>query len=333
MRHARRWLLLLAVGLGLAALAGCAGGGGSAGGLPSVSTSQPAPPPSPAPTPQGVNIAAFHALARLEASAWPRSPLAQTWKTGLVIPSAAELTGGSDPRGFPSGEFREALDNGNFVVTGPWPSGGPAPVVRWGPGTSMKVPVLSAAQTFDALKHNAVGLRCPACQTRPITVTGAQPDTLSVSSNRGEAVIPAWRFTLADPGGPVFQAALPPGSYLAEDSVRGPAENLAPLGPGFVGAVEVSAASPTNPVLLMWLASNPCRTPATWGGLVAEVGDVVVVGGWIHDPAPAAAGCRPAGLGQYVQVRMARPLGSRVILDAATGLPAPYPFHPGVSDG
>jgi hypothetical protein len=30
---------------------------------------------------------------------------------------------------------------------------------------------------------------------------------------------------------------------------------------------------------------------------------------------------------------MARPLGSRVILDAATGLPAPYPFHPGVSDG
>jgi hypothetical protein len=32
--------------------------------------------------------------------------------------------------------------------------------------------------------------------------------------------------------------------------------------------------------------------------------------------------------GQYVTVRLAAPLGDRVILDAAAGSPAPYPFQP-----
>ena len=77
----------------------------------------------------------------------------------------------------------------------------------------------------------------------------------------------------------------------------------------------------------MWLANNPCRQPATYGALVAEVGDVVVVGGWIHDT-HQITDCVEGGDGQYVTVRLAAPLGGRVILDAGTGLPAPYPFRP-----
>jgi hypothetical protein len=209
-----------------------------------------------------VNIAAFHALARQEASEWPRSPFAKVWKTGLVIPSADDLTfvGG---RGFPSTEVQEAFGNGNMVFAGPLPSGAPAGVIRWTNGAAgVKVPVLSEAQTFNALKHNTLG-RCPSCKTQPLAVTNAQPDTFGIPTNRGTAVVPAWAFTIPVMGMQVVQVALPPSTYITEDSVRGPAENLGPLGKGFVGAIEASAVSPDGRTLEMWLYSNPCSPPAT----------------------------------------------------------------------
>jgi hypothetical protein len=325
MTHARRLFMLLAACLGVTALAGCAPAGG---GQVSVTTSQPAPPPSAAPPPPpGVN-AAFHALAEQEASAWPGSPLGKVWKTGLVIASADDLTDIPGPRS-PSDQVMEAFGNGDLIFTGPPPSGAPAAVVTW-PDTaaSMKVPVLSEAQTFSALKNNTVG-RCPSCNTPPLAVTDAQPSTLYLQTNRGGALVPAWAFTIPNMGGQVIEAALPPGTYITENSVRVPAENLGPVGKGFVGATEASVLSADGRTLGMSLDSNPCSPPATWGGLVAEVGDVVVVGGWINDPHPIG-GCvaGAGGAGQYVTVRLAAPLGHRLILDAGTGLPAPYPFHP-----
>jgi hypothetical protein len=152
---------------------------------------------------------------------------------------------------------------------------------------------------------------------------------MGIPTNRGTAVVPAWAFTIQGLGTQVIQAALPPGSYVTENSVRMPAENLGPLGKAFVGAAQAAVVSADGRTLEMWLANNPCSPPATWGGLVAEVGDVVVVGGWIHDPHPLpATACVAGGRGQDVTVRLAAPLGDRVILDAATGSPAPYPFDP-----
>jgi len=192
----------------------------------------------------------------------------------------------------------------------------------------MKVPVLSEAQTFSALKNNAVG-RCPNCQTQPLAVTNAQPGSIFIQTNRGGAVIPAWQFTISELGGQAIEAAIPPGSYVTEDSVRMPAVNLGPLGAVFVGAAMAHKVTPDGRTLDMWLGNNPCRPPAKWGGLVAEVGDVVVVGGWIQDPHPVAdASCEPGVYGMEVTVRLAAPLGDRVVLDAATGSAALYPFHP-----
>jgi len=320
MSHARRRFMLLATCLGVTALAGCAAG---ASGV----TSQPASSASAVPSPQGVAVAAFHALARQEAIHWAKSPLGKVWKTGLVIPSADDLT--SVPStGFSSGNAKLAFGDGNLVYTGPPPSGAPAGVVTWPDGSTSKVPVLSRAQAFSALKHNGVG-RCQGCKTTPIAVTGARPTTMAVPTSRGTASVPAWEFTVSGVNGPVFQAALPPGSYFPVDSVRQPAENLGPLGKAFVGITMASLSGNDGRALKMILASSPCGPAATWGGLVAEVGDVVVVGGWIHDPHPPAA-CPAVLIGTRVTVRLAAPLSGRVILDAATGLPAaPFPFHGG----
>jgi hypothetical protein len=135
------------------AVAGCAAGSTQ----PVVATSQPVPPaPSPSPSPHDVNVTASNALARQEAGAWPRSPLGKVWKTGLVIPI------GWRPdhrpfRGFSSDEATEAFGNGNLVYTGPPPSGAPTGIISWANGASTKVPVLSEAQVFSALKNNTEG--------------------------------------------------------------------------------------------------------------------------------------------------------------------------------
>ena len=133
----------------------------------------------------------------------------------------------------------------------------------------------------------------------------------------GTASVPAWAFTLKGVPSPVIQAALAPGSYLTLDTYGSSAEKLAPLGTAFVGGGPVTP-SADGRTLTVGLAGSPCDT--AWGGLVAEVGGVVVVGGWMHNPNPAQP-CAAMLVLRLAAVRLAAPLGDRVVLDAATGRP------------
>ena len=342
MARARCRLAPLAACLGVSAAAGCAvassgqpaapagHSASTAASPPAAHPASPSPPPSPSTSssagssPTGVNVAAFDALARREASAWPNSPLGKIWKNGLVVPLDDDLSSGPSG-GFPSAEAKEAFGNGNLVFTGPPPSGAPAGIVTWPDGSRMRVPVLSEAQAFNVLKNNTGG-RCPSCVTAPLAVTAAKPATMRVPTSRGTASVPAWSFTLRGVSTPVIQAALPPGSYVTEYSFRAPAEQLGPLGKGFVAASEATP-SADGRTLTLTLAGSSCdplrgKLESTWGGLVAEVGGMVVVGGWTHNAHPNAP-CVTDLMGRTVTVQLAKPLGDRVILDAATGWPTP----------
>jgi hypothetical protein len=329
-RARRRPLALVAACLGLAAVVGCAAasstrpaGAVKAGASPSASavdSVSAAPPPrqpasaSAAPSPEGVNVAAFDALAGREASAWARSPLATAWRTGLVVLASDDLTSG--PRGgFPSGAAKLAFINGDLVFTGSPPSAAPAGVVTWPDGSTMKVHVLSEAQAFGALTSSR---QCPGCTTTPLAVTAVRPTTLHVPTSRGSASVPAWAFTLKGVSAPVIEAALAPGSYVTPYTFGTKAEKLGPLGAAFVGGGTVSP-SADGRALTVGLAGSPCDT--AWGGLVAEVGGVVVVGGWMHDPNPDQP-CAAMLVLRKAAVRLAAPLGARTVLDAATGQPA-----------
>ena len=328
-RARRRPLALVAACLGLAAVAGCAtassappvgtvkaGASPSASYMDSVSEVSPAAQPaspSGAPSPEGVNVAAFDALAGQEASAWERSPLAKMWRTGLVLLDPVLTSAPSG--GFPSGAAKLAFVNGNLVFTGPSPTRAPAGVVTWSDGSTMKVPVLSEARVFAELTS---GRQCRGCATTPLAVTAARPTTLDVRTSRGTASVPAWAFTLKGVSAPVIQAALPPGSYATPDTYGTPAENLRPLGTAFVGGGSVQP-SADGWTLTVGLGGSPCDS--AWGGLVAEVGGVVVVGGWMHDPNPDQP-CAAMLVLREAAVRLAAPLGARVVLDAATGRPA-----------
>jgi hypothetical protein len=307
--------------LGLAAIAGCAAvASGQPVGHPASSASsgpasatRPATPSS-GPSPQGVNVAAFDALAQQEAAAWARSPLATEWRTGLVVLSAGSLSSGPSG-GFPSGAAKLAFVNGDLVFTGQPPSGAPSGVVTWSDGSTMKVKPLSETQVFAEL---ASSRHCPGCTTTPLAVIAVRPATMDIATSRGTASVPAWSFTLQGVSAPVIQAALPSGSYATLNTEGMPAEKLRPLGASFVGGVTVTP-SADGRTLTVGLPGGSCET--TWGGLVSEVGGVVVVGGWLHNPNPDQA-CAGVLLLRKVTVHLAAPLDDRVVIDGATGQPA-----------
>jgi hypothetical protein len=268
---------------------------------------------SPSPSPAGVNVAAFDALARQEATAWARSPLATEWRTGLVVLGADSLSSGPSG-GFPSSAAKLAFVNGDLVFTGKPPSTAPAGVVTWSNGSTMKVKPLSETQVFAEL---ASSRQCPGCATTPLAVTAVRPATMDIATSRGSASVPAWSFTLQGVSTPVIQAALPPGSYATLNSGGLSADKLRPLGASFVGGATVTP-SADGRTLTVGLPGGSCET--TWGGLVSEAGGVVVVGGWMHNPNPDQA-CAGVLLLRKVTVHLAAPLGDRVVLDGATGQP------------
>ena len=323
-RVGRRSFSLLAVCLGLVAVAGCAasGGGSSAAGPATTyvgsvggAASSPAARSTASPPHAAVNVGAFDALARQEAVAWARSPLAKAWRTGLVVLSPDDLSSGPSG-GFPSGQDKADFIDGELIFTGRVPSRAPAGVVTWPGGSRMKVPVLSEARTFSELTS---GRQCPSCVPGSLDVTGAKATTLAVATSRGIAKVPAWAFTLKGVSGPVIQAALPPGSYVTPGSKGSPsAARLAPLGKAFTGA-EIEAMSADGRTLTLRLFAGPCDT--TWGGLVTEADGAVVVGGWEVDPNPNAP-CAAMLISLTTTVRLSAPVSDRVIINASTGQPA-----------
>ena len=334
-RFERRSFSLLAVCLGLVAVAGCAASPARAGsssaagsakafiGSVGVAASSPTARSTAGPPPGSVNVGAFDTLARQEAVAWARSPLAKTWRTGLVVLSTDGLSAGPSG-GFPSGQDKMDFIDGDLVFTGPAPSGAPAGVVTWPGGSSLKVPVLSEARTFSELTSSR---ECPSCATTPLDVTAAKPTTLAVGTSRGTAKVPAWAFTLKGVSGPVIQAALPPGSYVTPGGKGSPsAARLAALGKAFIGAGN-AAVSADGRTLTLKLFGGPCD--ATWGGLETEADGAVVVGGWEVDPNPNVP-CVAIGISLTTTVRLSAPVGDRVIIDASTGQPV-WPAFPASS--
>lgn len=188
-------------------------------------------------------------------------------------------------------------------------------MVTWPDGSTLKVPVLSAAQALAKLTSSG---QCPGCATTSLAVTEVRPATLAVGTSRGLATVPAWAFTLKEVSTPVIEAALPPGSYVTPGRQGAPgAKELARLGSGFTGAAGATV-SADGRTLTLRIPSSPCDT--TWGGLVDDAGGAVVAGGWVHNPHPNAA-CIASLVLRTATVTLAAPLAGRVIIDASTGQP------------
>ncbi|MER7407517.1 hypothetical protein ABT373_34840 [Streptomyces sp. NPDC000070] len=294
-RTARILTVLVLCAVGAGAAAGCGGAeAGRDGG--EVRDTEPAP--------------RSEARDRRVADAWDGSEAARQWHEGYhPMGAVVQLPG--------AGNFRDAADRrayeiGNFELRGklPAPPDGSGRVT-WRSGASLTTPLMDAEQAYETLDSaDSPGPR--------LTVTGARLGEMTVATSRGPATVPAWLFTLEGYDSPLKRAAVspsplprPPIGPLRQGSV--PADVLAPLG----GLTEVAGNGRSVTVVAHHGSCDdgPAVKALETSGSVVLSAAVTGV-----DDGPCTGELR----GKRVTVKLDRPVGDRIVLDAFTGRPVPY---------
>ena len=256
--------------------------------------------------------AAFVARARQVTAQWDRSTAARIWRTGLVLMDASDLTPVPSGAGFSSQREKDAFGSGHFRLAGTLPAGPLPGLVRWADGSTLRLPLLTARAAFAELAAQRPCGGPSACGQ--LTVTGAQPGSVTVRTSRGLASVPAWRFTVAGLGWRVGEVAVARDA-LAVLPGSGP---IPPAGQNTPGVDVLTAVSADGRTLTLSFTGSACD--AAWGAYRYESHATVVVGSW-EKPAAGNTPCPAVGMPRTARVTLARPLGTRVILDVASGLP------------
>jgi hypothetical protein len=253
---------------------------------------------------------AFTVRARQVVAQWNGSPAARAWRTGLVLLSRADLTSTPANVGFASQRQKDAFASGRFRLVGALPGQALHGRIRWADGSTLAVPLLGARATFRQL---ATGQACGGPPCGQLTVTAARPAAVTAYTSRGPAVIPGWQFTVAELGWPVTEAAVVSGTVIAlPDRFPQPTtgQDISAIG----GLRAVSADGRT---LTLQFATGACVT--AWGAHVYQAATAVVVGSWASGD--SAGTCPEMAVLRSAHVTLLRPLGSRVVLDVASGEP------------
>jgi hypothetical protein len=153
-----------------------------------------------------------------------------------------------------------------------------------------------------------------AAPTRAATVTGAQPAVVTIRTGRGLASVPAWRFTVAGLGWKVSEVAVARDALVVLPGYV-PIPRAGQNTPGVNGLTAFPADGRT---LTLSFTGSACD--AAWGAYRYESNGTVVAGSW-EKPSAGNTPCPAVGMPRTARVMLARPLGTRVILDVASGLP------------
>ncbi|MEV0254646.1 hypothetical protein AB0H82_10320 [Streptomyces sp. NPDC050732] len=241
--------------------------------------------------------------ARQVAEAWDHSVAAAEWRRGYH-PMAAVVQ--LPENGLHNAADKRAYEAGTFDLRAKLPS---APRkgerVTWRNGGSLTLPLVTARATYQALdRDSSPGPR--------LTVTGAKLGTMTVHTSRGRATVPAWLFTLRGYDSPLKRAAVSP-SPLPKSPVKSvgqvPTGVLTPLG----GLVEVAGGGRTVAVVATY---GSCNRPAVDAYETKE--SVVLSASTVQGK---DGDCTTEMRAKGMNVRLDRPLGSRILLDAYTGRP------------
>jgi hypothetical protein len=256
--------------------------------------------------------AAFVARARQVTAQWDRSRAARLWRTGLVLLDPSDLSPVPSSAGFSSQREKDAFGSGHFRLAGTLPAGPLPGLVRWADGSTLRLPVLTARAAFTGLAAQRPCGGPGGCGQ--LTVTGAQPGVVTVRTSRGLASVPAWRFTVAGLGWAVSEVAVARSALIVLPGY-GPIPAAGQNTPGVTGLTAVSADGRT---LNLSFTGSACD--AAWGAYRYQSNITVVAGSW-EKPADGTTPCPAVGMVRAARVTLSRPLGTRVILDVASGLP------------
>ncbi|MFB7715498.1 hypothetical protein [Streptomyces sp. NPDC056105] len=251
--------------------------------------------------------------ARQVAAAWHGSTAAAAWRVGYYpVGEAVQLPRG----GLRSQADKRAYEGQNIILRGELPSTSPrAGQVTWSGGDSLTRPLVDADQSYRALADTQVG-------GQPhLTVTGVELGEMTMTTSRGPATVPAWLFTLDGYDTPLKQAAalsskLPPSPIKAARNIAGyPLNRLLGITDDGRSVTVVALHGVCDDV-------SEVDVLETRGSVVLSA---TVTG---HE---GGATCTKQARMQQVTVKLERPLGDRVLLDARTGQPVPYKGLHGIS--
>ena len=265
--------------------------------------------------------ASFRDLAAAVTKAWQDGGISTAWTTGFV--PLQELT--VEPAWTPNGDLKASYGNGWIRSTSPLPDTTGQGNIRFADGTTLPVPLDGAQTAYSRLPQRSgdcpMAGQPPTCQW--LTITAAQLSTVQVSTTRGQATVPAWRFAVAGLTQPLIRVAVAPSAMTSLPQVTLP-DHRAPA--GVVGAMNL--VSSRGDVVAFTIGIGACDTDPR--GLVRETPELVVVGGSVTLP-DAGTSCTAQLLLQRVEVRTKQPVGTRPIVDALSGQPVltqPAPLGP-----
>lgn len=176
--------------------------------------------------------------------------------------------------------------------------------------------VISAKQALKLMKSNAGPDLSPKLS---LAITAVQLSSASFATDRGLRRLPAWAFSLNGVANPVYVLALTRATSFTPPATR-------QLLPSVVGAYEEDHAAILGNGRVIRLTfvggpagHHPCDISYTTGSLA----DNHAVAFWItpHPVKTHGAGviCDAVGYSRTVVLRLAKPLGGRALVDAASG--------------
>jgi len=253
--------------------------------------------------------AAFSQRARHVIAQWDQSRAARSWRTGLVLLNRDELTQLPPGAGFADGRQKHAFALGRYRLAAALPAKPLRDHIRWASGATLHLPLMDATTAFATL---AAQQPCPGPPCGQLTVTAARPGTVTAQTSRGAARIPAWQFTVAGLSWPVSEVAVAPDAMVTLPSLGG----VPAAGRSTPGVESLGAVSADGRTLTLRILTGACTTAR--GGRSYEGARAVVVGSWQIE---SGGNCIAVGLMRSVRVTLTRPLGTRVVLDVASGQP------------
>jgi hypothetical protein len=243
---------------------------------------------------------------------WDRSRAARVWNTGLVLTGQGLLVQIPQNAGFDSQRQKDMFWSGHFRLATSLPVGSPGDVVRWASGATLRIPVQDARAAFAELStQTPCGGPYRCSSLGDLSVTSMRPATAALSTSRGLAEVPAWQFRVAQLSWAFTQVAVVRGAVLVL-----PADFRAEV-------AELLSVSKNGRVLTLTTMTGYCtgQPKPRVTGQVYETAGVVVVGARVTS-APLRGGvCAGVGLTAQFSATLARPLGSRVVLDVGSGQP------------
>ncbi len=193
--------------------------------------------------------------------------------------------------------------------------------IVWPDGSSLPVAAITAAQAFHGFA--VLGESCPDCV--PLNIVDISPATREISTSRGPATAPAWRFTLAESSATLIALAV--GESVGVWPTPPPWDAVnPPAGRSIEGAV-VSTDDRRLRVGLTGAragADTPCGEDYTAETVESDLAVVVIIDvvtyAELH-PGQGEMACNLIGYFRTATVELAAPLGDRAVLEVREGLP------------